>query len=152
MKIIWTLFPAALGFIGVMQAGLNRRIGQALGLSYATLINASVLFTTALIVLILLQAMPHAQVPPELHPIHRFRESFRFWYLIPGICGYLMVTGVPLSIGKIGAVSVFIALVGGQMVGSAVWDLFVEGHSLPWNKIAAAGLAIAAIALSSWNR
>lgn len=152
MKIIWTLIPAFLGLIGVMQAGLNRRIGQSLGISYATLINATVFTTTALIVFGLLHAFPQANVPPELHPVHRLRGSFRFWYLIPGLCGFMVVTGIPLSIGKLGAMSVFIALVGGQMVGSALWDLAVEGQSLPWTKIAAASLAVIAVALSSWDR
>ncbi len=58
-------------------------------------------------------------------------SAFQWWWLVPGICGFAIVFGAPYMISKIGAAKVFLSLILGQMIGSIMWDIYVEKLNIP---------------------
>lgn len=139
-------FSVILGAVAVLQGGLNRQLMSKWGLANAILINnAVVLLLSALFWIVLLK---FANVSNELSPkISGFK--WQWWVLFPGICGFLFVAGLPITIAKIGALRVFLSVVVGQMIFSLIWDNLVEGLSSDPRRLIGAGLAIAGLVVAS---
>jgi len=74
-----------------------------------------------------------------------------WWYLLPGICGFALVMGIPWAIPRIGATRVFLFVVVGQMIASLVWDLIVEKKTPDIQRLVGAALAIGGLLVSSWG-
>ena len=73
--------------------------------------------------------------------------SFRAWWLLPGIFGFCIVVGLPWAVGKAGALPSFVALVGAQMVTSALWDRIVHGTPLSASRAIGAAFAVVSVLL-----
>ncbi len=123
--------PLILGSLAVLQAGLNRKAAAAWGLGPTVLLNASILCLLALAAWTLGFFSGKAQL-----------SDFRWWYLLPGVCGFALVAGLPVSIQKIGALTTFLLLVTAQLVAGALWDLAAGNGALSWQKIVGAALAL----------
>ena len=50
----------------------------------------------------------------------------RWWYFIPGLCGFLIVFGIPYGIIRIGALLTITLMICTQIITSIFWDTFVE--------------------------
>lgn len=74
-------------------------------------------------------------------------ESPQFWYLLPGICGFLIVLGVPISIQMMGPTKTFITLIVSQVVFSLTLEKVIFGESPGTLKIAGALIATIGAAL-----
>src|SRR4051812_44204258 len=144
----WTwVMPALLGFVSVLQAGLNRRIGSDWGLAGAALLNCLVLLAVAAALFLVTKAQPQA-----LPEIFRDRGSFAHflpWYFIPGVLGLVLVAGIPFAISELGALRVFVPLIAAQILGSILWDLKVEGLSVSFLRAAGSALALVGAVLVS---
>lgn len=126
MRIL--VVPVLLGVVSVLQAGLNRKIAVGQGLLEAVFINATILFSLALGSFILFERkLPAVQ-------------NFSWWYCLPGIFGFLLVSGGPWSVARLGASTTFVLLISTQIVMSLVWDLMVEEVS--WNSWKISGIII----------
>jgi uncharacterized membrane protein YdcZ (DUF606 family) len=110
---------SALGFFSVLQAGLNRRVADHLGLSVAALLNNAVLLATTLLVVGVLRANTAFSFR-ELKPV----------YLLPGMLGIFLVAGIPLAISRYGATRVFLPLIASQILFSLIWDRALEGIAI----------------------
>ena len=67
--------------------------------------------------------------------------------ILPGICGLLIVFGIPFGMSQMGAVKLLIGVVAVQLLVAAVWDRMIEGISVdPW-RLLGIGLAIAGAAI-----
>ena len=152
-SLLWTLLPILFGAVAVVQSGLNKKIGDQVGLAQAVAWSASVLCLASWLFVVLANQWPDA-LPSVFAPPPSSRDSsWLSWryYAIPGLLGFIIVAGVPFAMGKVSALSVFVGLVAGQVVCSAAWDRFVLGETITSQKLAAGGLAIAAVLLSTWR-
>ncbi len=139
MKVGMVALAFVIGSLGVLQGTLNRLVAVRTGLAGALAMNTLVftLLTVAFVVVVRLR--------PDWFP-----EYFRWtehgpqaWHVLPGLCGALLVVGLPWVIAEIGAVPVFVAIIAAQVVGSAAWDTVVEGS--PPGPVRILGLILATI-------
>lgn len=136
--------PFALGIAAVLQATLNRQVAAHNGLAAATALNMAVagLCAAAFAAWCAARGDTTGALRWSADP-----GAFRVWWLVPGVVGFLIVLGLPWSVHRIGALSTFVALVGAQMLTSALWDLFVGGIPLSSTRIAGATCTIAGVVL-----
>jgi bacterial/archaeal transporter family-2 protein len=128
MGWIWIL-PFAVGVAAVVQGGLNRQLAKSMPLASAVLINGIIFCISAFIY----WYFRREESPSGLWP---------WWILIPGVCGFFLVIGIPYGISRLGATPVFICLIASQIVASVVWDLTIEGHAISMARWVGAGLAM----------
>lgn len=108
------ILPALIGIASVMQSVLNRRIGDSLGLTTAVAINATVL-------LVLAWATALYYNPSGFKNL----SDWQWYYLIPGLLGFLVILGLPQSIGKIGVPQTFLVFVTSQIIFSCGYEYFI---------------------------
>ena len=132
------LIPFFIGAFSVAQAGLNRRIAGEWGLSWA------VLFNTLVLLLIVLACLGLGYWAGKFS-----FSSIKWWYLIPGIAGFIIVAGLPLSVARVGAMSTFMFLIAGQMIFSALWDKGFEGIPVSLPRVVGAVLVMAGAWIAS---
>ena len=135
MRSFTFLIPLLLGAFTVLQAGLNRKIGQRVGLPSAVLLNAVWLAISASLIFVFISRETSTEKVQSL-----FR-SFSWWYLLPGLFGLSLVWGIPSAIKTLGAQTTFVLLIAAQMAVSVYWDWRVEGFTIPAAKIAGCVLA-----------
>lgn len=120
------LIPLALGCAAVFQGALNRRIAVHLGLPKAVMLTNLIAFVCALLLSQVLRSMP-SLFPPGFaaqQPLSRAA----WWYVVPGLCGFAFILGMPLSFGRLGVFQSLLLLIGSQLVVGLVWDQLVEGR------------------------
>lgn len=133
----WTyIIPLAVGAAGIIQGGLNKNMSQNMGLTMALFIgNALVLLYSVFLYLLATKS------PESVSDLFRLRETainFKWWYIIPSVCGFVIITGIPFGISKIGAIKVAVLIIAGQMITSVLWDIFVE--KIPLNSYKGLGI------------
>ena len=131
MNQIIKFSPIILGFVVVLQAGLNKKIAAQWGLSAAVLLNAVVFAILAFAVYALGLWKTEATVSAR---------SISWWYLIPVILGCILVFGGPWAISKWGALLTFILVITAQLLASLLWDIYVE--NIPVTTLRLAGVGI----------
>lgn len=119
------------------------------GLSTAVLINALVFVLAAGLLFYVSRQYEEIFTPGTAPKLEGFR--FEWWYLLPGICGFALVMGIPWAIPRIGATRVFLFVVVGQMLASLVWDLLVEKKTPDFQRLVGAAMAIGGLIISSWG-
>ena len=122
------ILPIALGVSVVLQASLNREMALHYGLATAVLLNAAVFLVLSLSLFALGKFAPQ-YVPGFLQP-KASDIPFSWVYIVPGICGFFLVLGLPWALEKIGPSNAFLILIATQIVVS----LAIEGYrtqSLP---------------------
>ncbi len=144
MTLLFTIF---IGLSSIIQAGLNRQMSTPWGLPSTVLLNA-IMFLAASAVYFALAKWGWVQLPEALKERQGF-ENLQWWYLLPGLLGFIFVIGLPYSIARIGALQVFVGLVVAQMVGGLFWDRFVEGLDWSFSRVLGAILAVVALVLAS---
>src|SRR5579884_4312137 len=106
--------PALLGVASVLQAGLNKRIAASIGLGRTLLINGVVLLVMAGVLYVAVRAFPRV-LPEELSAHAGGKLSPALFWLVPGVCGFFLVLGIPVAMERMGAAVVYVLLVGTQM-------------------------------------
>lgn len=140
MKFFWYFLPFSLGIIGVLQAAVNKNVAKLWGVPGAVLFNSMVLLPIALISWWFFGKSSADQ---------GFDFSvFRWWFLIPGVFGFLLVTLFPIAMTNLGALNVFVGAVAAQMLMSFIWDWKVEGVEFSWIRLSAALMSVFAAILS----
>jgi len=136
----WALaLGAMIGLGTVLQGGLNRRIAGAAGLTQAALLNAVITLVVVAVLVLIVRLAP--QRFPEFFRSRGWPEDAAWWYVLPGVCGVLIVVGVPLAISRIGASKTFLLMMSFQMLGSLFWDASIEAK--PINLARVIGVALA---------
>ncbi len=128
MAVIYSIAPALLGIVVVLQAGMNRRIAQAWGLPSAVLLNAGVFAVLA--AGLFLFAWTRAESMAGVFRVRIDPSAFAPWFLIPGSLGLLLVIGGPWAISRFGAVHTFTLLISAQLLASLGWDRWIEGVAI----------------------
>lgn len=127
------MIPVGMGAAAVLQAGLNRQIGGAWGLPIATLMNSMILTLAAIGTYLFVRFSGWGV--PELFRIRDGFPRISWWYFVPGILGFTLISGMPYSIARIGALKTFVFFIGAQLVMSIVWDLWVEKIPISWSRV-----------------
>ena len=140
------LVPLALGAAAVLQATLNRHVAAAWGLAPACVLNMLVALALAAV---FVGAALGGRIDGELGRASLQLASMRWWWIVPGILGFSLVAGLPWAVAKLGALPVFVAVVGAQMVTSLAWDAVAEGVSVTPTRILGGLLAVASVWLVS---
>lgn len=133
--------PFLVGAVTVLQGGLNKQLLSQYDLLEITLLNTAITLFAAIIVFF---------VWNQFEPI-KLRlnyPDFRFWFIIPGICGLMVVLGIPFGINKLGATKLFVGIVAAQLIGGILWDSRVEAMSIGWNRILGACLALGGVLMT----
>lgn len=133
-----TFVAVAAGLAVGLQGAINRMVSQTWGLATAVLINNLVFFVLGLAFYFGIRTYP------ESFPIF-FRPKGSgalqaLWPLLPGLLGFIIVSGIPLAISRLGALKVFVIIVALQILVGILWDFFMEG--LPPTPIRATGAAL----------
>ncbi|MBC7372129.1 MAG: DMT family transporter [Bdellovibrionaceae bacterium] len=125
MMVFYYGLPLTLGILIVLQGGLNRQIGAHWGLGAAVLLNAGILFAVSALFYGILRWNPE-WFPEFLRPRSQVVAP-SWWYLIPGVCGFCLVLGLPWSIQSIGSAKSFILVITAQICAGLVWDAVSTG-------------------------
>ena len=137
------LLPLLLGAIGIIQGGLNRSMSSQIGLSWMLIIGNLVTLLICIALFFIVKASP--SLFPDFIKVKAL--TWKWWYFIPGVFGFIFLAGLPLAIYKIGAVKAVVGMIAAQMVTSVLWDIYVEGISLNMNKGIGILFAIASVVL-----
>lgn len=105
------LLAFSAGLLGVMQGAINAYVGKSQG-QYGMIIGVSA--AQIIVAALILWRMK----PVPLH------ASFIPWMLAAGFLGVGIMFGVSFATGSIGALPVFIAIMAGQIIASAIMDHF----------------------------
>ena len=136
------------GACGVLQAGMNRIIAGHLGFTASLFLNGCVFLLLGLLFLLLVWWKPTI-VSESFHLKWVFEEA-KWWWILPGILGFVLVLGLAFSVSRIGAAQTFVISIAAQIVISIVWDMLSDsGGQISWHRIVGACLAVAGAFLSS---
>lgn len=141
------LLVISIGIATVLQGALNRIITGEHDLAIAVLLN-SIIYVVGSVSLFFLSRKYGGFLPAVLKP-HGEWENISWWYLIPGLCGLIIVVGMPVVIMKIGVFNMFMIVIAVQLVGSLLWDKCVEQIPPTPLRIAGACLAFIGVLLTS---
>lgn len=138
------LVPIGLGVAAVVQTGINRSIGRSWSWEAAVGLNGLVVLAIALVAWIVLQLLQPAGHGPLLS------GTISWWYIIPGLCGFALVSGLPFAMARIGAVKVFIIVVASQIIASFAWDVLVDHRSVSPIRVIGSAVTIAGAVMVTW--
>jgi uncharacterized membrane protein YdcZ (DUF606 family) len=142
-----TLVAILLGFAAVLQVTINRHVALRWGLAGAVLLNALVL--TAVAAIFWATALPRASGGGLAIRTVADLGALRWWWLLPGLLGFALVTLLPWAAHHAGVQRVFVALVAAQVVGSLAWDAAFARIPVTPARAAGALLAIASVLLTA---
>ncbi|MCP3104661.1 DMT family transporter [Myxococcus sp. K15C18031901] len=143
-----SLVPLLCGLAVVAQGGLNRRFAGQWGLLGAVLLNMVVATVATFGVYALVRSVP--ALWPDAGAEGRF-PGFTMWHLLPGLCGVVIVLGMPWAIGRMGAVQSVLLLMAAQLVTSLVWDAMVEGRPATVARVVGSAVAFTGAAIAVWK-
>lgn len=144
------LISFAMGIASVLQGGMNRQVGQQWGLAAAALFNTLVFLVAATALYLFVRTYPLCV--PEFLRDRGSPGRFAWWFVLPGLFGFLVVVGIPFAIKQIGALQVFLGLIGAQLIASMVWDIVVEQIPISVMRCAGAAMAWVGVLLVTWKR
>lgn len=146
--IFLTIF---VGLATVLQAGINRSIGTAMDLNLAVFLNSAMVLVISGSFYFVARLIPERMSPlfsPQ--PVDASKLASLGWKIIlPGLCGFCIVVGIPWAMTKLGALKVFLFMIGSQLIFSSLWDYVVEGIPFTTKRILGALITLvgASIAL-----
>ena len=141
------IFSALAGFFAVVQAGINKIIAEEWGFSSALLLNGLVFLVFNLILFAGVWLQP--KLFPEDYLLQGRFTDFKMWWLIPGLCGFLLVTGLAVSLTKIGALQAFVICIASQVLCGLAWDAMVEGKALTTARVVGALITVSGAFVAS---
>ncbi len=111
LKMVY-LFPMLAGFCVSLQGTMNGHWQSKIGVHSTVLINGVIVtLLTALFFLVGNQT-----------PIDRISSEVRPWVVLNGVCGFTILTIAALTFPRIGAASVIVLMVSGQLITAVVFD------------------------------
>src|SRR5688500_13267968 len=104
--VVLTVF---LGIVAVLQGAINRLVASAWGLTPAILLNNLVILVLGFLFYAAVKFYP--EWFPESFADKAGFTQWSWYYFLPGLCGLIIITGIPFAISKIGAAEVFVGIV-----------------------------------------
>jgi len=149
-SIFFILLAATIGLATVIQGAFNRRVGQVLDLNLAILINSFVVLIISTLVYLLARSFPQI-LPASLatRPFEWSQISQLGWRIIlPGLCGFTIVAGIPWAMSRLAALKVFLLIVVSQIFFSFMWDYFVLEIALSGKRLVGVLIAITGVLIA----
>ncbi|MBH1988828.1 MAG: DMT family transporter [Myxococcaceae bacterium] len=143
--IFYLIAPVFIGFMSVLQIGLNKQLGQQYGLSLVLGINALMILLTS--GLLFFATLFFASRFGPFLAGDGSTVSFKLWHLLPGLFGFSVIFGLPYCMNHVGALPVFIIFVTAQTIASMLWDLGVEKMPFVATKLLGAIIALIGVFL-----
>ena len=144
------LIPLSVGAMTVLQGTINRHMSQSVGLGSAIVLNSALVMALAAGVYALGRARPG--LLPPIFEGELALSKLSWWMVFPGVFGLCIIAGIPWAISKLGAARVFVGIVVAQLVASMMWDTLIAGKPLTAARVLGGLLAVAGVALASWER
>ncbi|MGE0172867.1 MAG: DMT family transporter [Oligoflexales bacterium] len=149
--MVWHfLLSLSIGVAAVIQSGINKRLMNLWGLTSAVALNTVVLLVTVTVLGIAIFWLP--KIIPDLFHFKSSDEPFHWWYVIPGLLGFGIVAGLPVSMAHIGATRAFIIVIAAQLISSLAWDRFAENTTISSWRIVGCALAVIGAGLTLIQR
>ena len=143
------LVPLLVGLFTVLQGTFNRLMGDQMGLAAAILLNAGILLMAAGGLFILVWYYP--QLLPGFGAAKLRPPAWSWWYIVPGLCGFGIVLGVPLAISRLGALPTFAAIIAAQLLFSLIWDITIAQVPVSPQRIIGVLCTMAGTLLNLWR-
>jgi uncharacterized membrane protein YdcZ (DUF606 family) len=145
INIFLLLLPLFVGLSVVTQGVLNQKANLYWDFATNLFVNALVFLVVSVALLFVAKVYPE-WCPDYLKPRAFELDKFKWWFLIPGICGFFIVLGVPWSLETNGPSKTFIVLVVSQIILSLLLEKFV--FAAPVSTLKLAGAIVAAVGAS----
>lgn len=141
----WTfLIPIAVGIAGILQGGFNLKMSTPLGLVHSVFIGNILVLLYSIVFYFIVSKSPENF--PDFFRIKAPLTSFKWWYIVPSLCAFIIILGIPIGISRLGAIKVTVLIVVAQMMTSIFWDVFVD--KVPMNAMKSLGLAFSLVAVA----
>lgn len=132
--------PLSLGLAAVLQAALNRRIAVHIGLPQSVMLTNVVAFLCALALSLIMRSFP--SLLPQGFAAQQPMWRPALWYVVPGLCGFAFILGMPISFGRLGVFQSLLLLIASQLVVGLLWDQLVEGRPVTGLRILGACITL----------
>ena len=123
MKLIYFL-PIIIGMVGILQGALNKEMSLQIGVGQTVLVGMTLTFIFGIIFYFTVKFFPDL-----FNPIYHLKApltTWRWWFIIPGFLGLIIVGLFPEAIHELGAVKTTILIVAAQVIFSLFWDSMIE--------------------------
>lgn len=134
------LVPIALGIVAVIQGSLNRRAAVHLGLPLTVVLTHAVALLCACGLWLWFRSSP-TSLPSVFQPSQP-GTRIEWWYVVPGVVGFLFVCGMPLSFSRLGVFQSLLLLIAAQLCIGLLWDQVVEGRPITGLRVIGALLTV----------
>ena len=136
--------------MGILQGAINRLVAKDIGIAQTTLVTSLLALILSIALFYFIKVKP--SYFPSLFHVKTTLNDFKWWYIIPAIFGICIITLIPVTIYKLGAVKVTVGLIAAQMVTSIFWDIMVEKIPITPTKIVGILLAAASVAVLTFEK
>ena len=133
MNSLFYLLPVIIGASTILQGSLNRQIATSVGVFQATLVTNTITTLICGIAFYFVQTYPSSL--PDFFKSQAPLSTFKWWYFVPSIFGFIIINGMPFAFSKLGAVKVTVLLVAAQMITSLLWDYYVDHLTINLYKV-----------------
>jgi transporter family-2 protein len=105
-------FPLLAGFCVCLQGTINGYWQSRIGVHSAVLVNGIIVAVLAALFFLVANQTPIGRITSEIRP----------WIVLNGLCGFIILTIAALTFPRIGAASVIVLMVAGQVVTAVAFD------------------------------
>jgi len=106
------VFPLLAGFCVCLQGTINGYWQSRIGVHSTVLVNGVIVTVLAALFFLIANQTPIGRITSEIRP----------WILLNGLCGFIILTIAALTFPRIGAASVIVLMVAGQVVTAVAFD------------------------------
>jgi len=124
------VFPLVAGFCVCFQGTMNGHWESRIGVHFTILVNGVIVALLTGAFFLVANQTPVAKISSELKP----------WIVLNGMCGFTILTIAALTFPRIGAASVIVLMVSGQLATAMLFDHFGV-LNLPHHPLSVARLA-----------
>jgi|GEM_PF-3274278 len=122
--MLYALIPVLVGVAIVIQNGLNLKFGNRYDLASALFLNCIITVLMAFVLFIIGYLKPQ-WMPAFLRP-HTLTPTLSWWMFIPGLCGFVIISSMPIAFEKMGALKSLALLIAVQLAAGIVWDFAIS--------------------------
>lgn len=139
------LFPFIAGLCACFQATTNGHWQARIGVHSTVVVNGIIVAVLAILFFLVGNQTSFAKVSSEIHP----------WIVLNGICGFTILTITALTFPRIGAASVIVLMIAGQLMTAVIFDHFsvlnLPRHPVSLLRIVGIAFVVLGVVLTTRN-
>ncbi len=144
--MLYAFIAFAVGISIILQSGINQQVSRRMDLSSALFFNGLVCFAACAALFVFANLKPQ-YLPEMMRPATRL-PTWHYGLVISGICGFIIVCGMPLAINKLGALRVTTLVIATQLTAALAWDRIVYDTPMSPKRILSAIVTMSGAILS----